>query len=95
MENQIQLYHDATAFWLDQQWKTPRERELKGEIRMLEAEVKRWKSLSPSLKLLEEAMKVAREKWRWPEMEPTDFLDTYLYESFKQRGITLKSVKYV
>ena len=32
MENQIQLYHDLTAFWLDKDWKTPREKVLEKEI---------------------------------------------------------------
>ncbi len=35
MENQIQLYHDATAFWLDKEWKTPREKELEREVARL------------------------------------------------------------
>jgi hypothetical protein len=32
MENQIQLYHDATAFWLDKEWKTPREKQLEKQL---------------------------------------------------------------
>ena len=38
MENQIQLYHDATAFWLDKEWKTPREEELEREVAQLKRE---------------------------------------------------------
>lgn len=40
MDNQIQLYHDATAFWLDKDWKTPREEELERQV----AQLKRQKS---------------------------------------------------
>lgn len=32
MVNQIQLYHNATAVWLDKDWKTLRERKLEKEI---------------------------------------------------------------
>ena len=28
MQDQITLYHDKTAFWLDKEWKTPREKML-------------------------------------------------------------------
>ncbi|MBN1368086.1 MAG: hypothetical protein JW967_09185 [Dehalococcoidales bacterium] len=28
MQNQIQLYHDLTAFWLDKDWQTPKEKQL-------------------------------------------------------------------
>jgi len=38
LQNQIQRYHDLTAFWLDRDWKTPRERELEGKVNALERE---------------------------------------------------------
>ena len=37
------------------------------------------------------AMKVARREWGWNELSPSDWLDTYLYETLKQRGIILGS----
>ena len=36
------------------------------------------------------AMEAAKREWKWPiNMTPQQFLDTYLYESFKQRGLLL------
>ncbi len=40
MENQIQLYHDLTAFWLDKEWKTPREKQLEKRVVQLGQENK-------------------------------------------------------
>ena len=37
------------------------------------------------------AMEVTRREWNWPELSPQDWLDTYLYETMKQRGIILGS----
>ena len=35
-------------------------------------------------------MEAAKREWKWPiNMTPQQFLDTYLYESFKQRGLLL------
>lgn len=40
--------------------------------------------------LLWQALNAAVQEWNWPkDMSPEDFLDTYLYYSFKQRGILL------
>lgn len=37
-----------------------------------------------------QAMEAAINLWGWPtDVTPEDFLETYLYKSFKQRGITL------
>ena len=38
MENQIQLYHDLTIFWLDKEWKTPREKQLEKQVDKLRQE---------------------------------------------------------
>jgi cell division protein FtsB len=38
MENQIKLYHDLTAFWLDKNWKTPREKQLEKQVAQLRQE---------------------------------------------------------
>ena len=38
MENQIQLYHDFTAFWLERDWKTPREKQLERQVTQLRQE---------------------------------------------------------
>lgn len=36
------------------------------------------------------AMEAAINEWEWPQnITPEEFVDTYLYLSFKQRGITL------
>lgn len=35
MQNQIQFYHDLTAFWLDKEWKTPREKKLEKKLEEL------------------------------------------------------------
>lgn len=45
--------------------------------------------------LLWQAKEAAEREWNWPKMEPDDFLDTYLHESFKQRGIILGAYKVV
>ena len=45
--------------------------------------------------LLWQAKEAAEREWNWPKMEPEDFLDTYLHESFKQRGIILGAYKVV
>ncbi len=40
--------------------------------------------------LLWQAREVAIREWDWPtDISPGDFLDTYLFESFKQRGVML------
>ena len=40
--------------------------------------------------LLWSAMEAAKREWHWPaNMTPQQFLDTYLYESFRQRGLLL------
>jgi len=40
--------------------------------------------------LLWQAMEAAINEWNWPrDMNPEDFLDTFLYLAFKQRGIIL------
>ena len=44
MQNQIQLYHDLTAFWLDEEWKTPRERQLEKQNNKLREEISNLKT---------------------------------------------------
>jgi hypothetical protein len=44
MENQIQLCHDMTAFWLDREWRTPRQRQLEAQVQRLTEENKRLKA---------------------------------------------------
>lgn len=39
--------------------------------------------------LIWQAQEVAQREWGWPKMETGDFLDTFLYHAFEQRGITL------
>ena len=40
--------------------------------------------------LIWQALAAAIREWNWPkDITPEDFLDTYLYHSFKQRGILL------
>jgi len=39
--------------------------------------------------LLWQAMEVTRREWGWNELSPGDWLDTYLYETMRQRGILL------
>ena len=34
-KNQIKYYHDLTAFWLEKEWKTPREKLLEKELAQL------------------------------------------------------------
>ena len=34
-KNQIKRYHDLTSFWLDKEWKTPREKQLEKEMQRL------------------------------------------------------------
>ena len=38
MENQIELYHNLTAFWLDKEWKTPRQKRLEKQVAQLRQE---------------------------------------------------------
>lgn len=46
--------------------------------------------------LLWQAMEVAINEWGWPrDITPEDFLDTYLYQTMKQRGIILGAYKVV
>ncbi len=48
------------------------------------------RAFSMASSLLWTAMQAAISEWGWPgDMSPEDFLDTYLYLSFKQRGIVL------
>lgn len=48
------------------------------------------KTFQMSSTLLWQALQAAINEWGWPkEMTPEQFLDTYLYISFKQRGILL------
>lgn len=45
-------------------------------------------TMSPTL--IWQAREAAIREWGWPpDISPEDFLDTYLYISFKQRGIML------
>ena len=39
--------------------------------------------------ILWQAMEATVREWDWPVMPPADWLATYLYESFRQRGIVL------
>ena len=36
-------------------------------------------------------MEVTRREWGWNELSPSDWLDTFLYETMKQHGIILGS----
>lgn len=46
--------------------------------------------------LLWQAMQAAIREWDWPtDITPADFLDTYLFESFKQRGVILGAYQVV
>ncbi len=48
------------------------------------------KRFEMSSALLWQAREAAIREWNWPaDISPEDFLDTWLYESFKQRGIIL------
>ena len=48
------------------------------------------KTFTMSSILLWQAREAAIREWNWPaDITPEDFLDTYLFESFKQRGIIL------
>jgi hypothetical protein len=38
-QNQIQLYKEETAFWLDKEWKTPREKQLEKENEELKEKI--------------------------------------------------------
>lgn len=58
MENQIQLYHDMTAFWLDREWRTPRERELEAEAQRLREENKALNTEAKALNERLEPLKV-------------------------------------
>jgi septal ring factor EnvC (AmiA/AmiB activator) len=49
MENEIQVYHDVTAFWLDKQWKTPREKELEKEVASLRQDIGNLKAQNENL----------------------------------------------
>jgi len=50
MENQIQLYYDMTAFWLDREWKTSREKRLEKENAQLKQENKEIKAENGALR---------------------------------------------
>lgn len=48
------------------------------------------KQFTMTSSLLWQAREAAIREWGWdPSISPEDFLDTYLYVSFKQRGIIL------
>jgi len=49
MENQIQLYHNLTAFWLDKEWKTPREKQLEKQVAQLRQENNSLKAQNKAL----------------------------------------------
>jgi predicted RNA-binding Zn-ribbon protein involved in translation (DUF1610 family) len=42
-QNQIQLYKEDPAFWLDQKWRTPREKILEKEVEQLRNEMETLK----------------------------------------------------
>jgi FtsZ-binding cell division protein ZapB len=50
LDNQIQVYHDATAFWLDREWKTPKQRQLEKEVERLRRENNALKQENGALK---------------------------------------------
>jgi DNA repair exonuclease SbcCD ATPase subunit len=50
MDNQIQLYHDATAFWLEKDWKTPREKQLDKQVAQLRQEIAQLRQENSTLK---------------------------------------------
>lgn len=68
-ENQIQLYHDATAFWLEKDWKTPREKQLERQVAQLRQENSNLKAQGKALGEELERMKV-RNKALAEELEP-------------------------
>lgn len=47
------------------------------------------KTMTINSTLFQIAKVVTEREWNWPEMEPGDWLDTYLYETMKQRGVTI------
>jgi len=47
------------------------------------------RSFTTSSHLIWQAKTVTEREWGWPQMEPGDWLDTYLFMTMKQRGITL------
>jgi len=63
MENQIQVYHNMTAFWLDKQWKTPREKELEKEVASLRQEVSNLKAQNGNLEAQNKALQRQLQLW--------------------------------
>ena len=53
MSNQIQVYRETTAFWLDKEWRTPKQRELEAANRRRREENEQLKA---ELKALREEL---------------------------------------
>jgi len=49
-KNQIQVYHDLTAFWLDNEWKTPREKQLERQVAWLRQDANNMRAENKALK---------------------------------------------
>ncbi len=47
MENQVQLYRNLTAFWLDKEWKTPRQKQLEKQVVKLKQDVSSLRAQLP------------------------------------------------